>query len=71
MRSNILQRFLNLGQLFLFIVLKWQLVITPSLVMLACVEVFKTSVLQLAVPRNKSILSNYSFLCKYIVLKAT
>jgi len=32
---------------FFSIELKWQLVNTPSFVMLACVEVFKTSVLQL------------------------
>jgi len=37
-----------LAQLFLYVVLKWQLVNTPSFVMPACVEIFKTSVLQLA-----------------------
>ncbi len=57
MFSDILQRSLNFGAFFfLYIVLKWQLVNTPSFVMLACVEVFKTSVLQLApryvVPRT-------------------
>jgi len=50
MFSDILQRFqISFGAVFLYIVLKWQLVNTPSFIMPACVvEVFKTSVLQLA-----------------------
>jgi len=35
----------------LYMVLKWQLVNTPSFIMLPCVYVFKTSVLHLA-PRS-------------------
>jgi len=45
---DIFQGFLNFGKKKNSLVLIWQLVNIQSFVMLACVEVFKTSVLQLA-----------------------